>query len=68
MKDVFWVYRCSACGWVCSAEDEGNIGWAHGHAEKHTSWYSVADVERLDSYIDKLKVEVIEVEDGGSCG
>ena len=47
------VFICNECGWVCRAEDESNIGYAHAHAEKHTGFFSFANVDKLNSIIDK---------------
>lgn len=66
-SEGFWVFRCNVCGKVWSAEDEGNIGWAHAHAEKHMSfwswftmlWNPEKHVRELDSYIDNLKVKEV---------
>lgn len=56
----FEVYRCSACGYITSAEPEGAIGTAHAHAEKHTGFFSFGNFDKLDQYIHKIKVTDFE--------
>lgn len=56
----FHIYRCSQCGWTCSAEPEGSIGTAHAHAEKHTGFFSFGNFDKLDKYIHKIKVTDFE--------
>jgi len=56
----FEAYRCSACGWICSAKPKGSIGTAHAHAEKHTGFFSTANPDKLDQFIHKIKVTDFE--------
>lgn len=49
--DNMEIYRCTECGRI-----EQNIGALHGHAEKHTPFYSFANVDRLMEYTEKLEV------------
>jgi len=58
--DTFEIYRCSQCGWVTNAEPKGAIGTAHTHAEKHTGFFSMANIDKLDQYIHKIKITEFE--------
>jgi len=63
------IYRCKKCGWVTRASQQGDIGRAHAHAEKHapgtllgkklpTTYWPTADPEILGKYIEELHVKV----------
>ena len=52
MKDTVELYYCNECD-----KHYKNIGYAHAHAEKHTPWWSLANVERLNQYIEKHEYE-----------
>lgn len=62
--ESFEIYRCSKCGWVTSAEPKGAIGTAHAHAEKHTGFFSMGNIDLLDQYIHKIKVTEFEEGEG----
>jgi len=66
----FEVWRCTVCGWLCSAEPEGSVGTAHSHAERHapgkllgfelpTTMWPTADPLVLDQYVEKIEVEEV---------
>jgi len=55
-NEDFQLYRCSQCGWTCNAKPKGSIGTAHAHAEKHTGLLSIANTDKLDKYIHKIKI------------
>lgn len=56
----FTIYRCTGCGYVQNAEKTGAIGAFHAHAEKHTGFLSIANVEKLMQYTQKLRITEYE--------
>jgi len=58
MKDTVELYYCNECD-----KHYKHIGYAHAHAEKHTPWWSVANVERLNKYIEKHEYERVTNDD-----
>ena len=63
------LYVCRECDWIGTAENEGAIGKAHAHAERHVGVWKfppwvlpVANPKKLDEVIDR--VEARPVTDG----
>jgi len=70
-NEPFELYRCTECGYVVDAEKTGAIGTFHAHAEKHTGVLSMAKVDKLMSYTQKIRVteyEEVPVDSSSNSG
>lgn len=55
MSEEFFVFRCKECGKI-----KTSLGSLHGHAERHTGFFSVANVDKLMSLTEILRVKEVE--------
>lgn len=61
-ENEFMIFRCMECGVI-----KQHLADLHAHAERHTPFYSFANVDRLMEYTEKLKItdyEELEVTEG----
>jgi len=49
--DDFILYQCRECGYWTKS-----LGYLHGHLEKHTGFWSLADIEKFNEMTRKIVV------------
>lgn len=57
-KGEYVFYRCKECGYTSKS-----VGFLHGHMEKHTGFWSLADVEQFQEWTEKIVVTEYRVDD-----